>query len=167
VEARGSNAKTGAKLWSFTTGIQASSSSAVANGMAYVGSRQGMTGHKDQHRRQALGHNAGLVYSSPAVANGMIYVGSRSGKVNAFGLEVMNGREPTVANGVVYVGSAEGNVYALNAKTGAKLWSYPTDYGAYSSRAVADGVVYVGSENGKVYAFGLKCTNRRQTRKGS
>ena len=32
---------------------------------------------------------------------------------------------PAVANGVVYVGSFDGNVYALNASTGALLWSYP------------------------------------------
>ena len=31
---------------------------------------------------------------------------------------------PTVANGVVYVGSQDHKVYALNAATGAKLWSY-------------------------------------------
>jgi outer membrane protein assembly factor BamB len=31
-----------------------------------------------------------------------------------------------LANGVVYVGSEGGNVYALNATTGAKLWSYDT-----------------------------------------
>jgi len=30
---------------------------------------------------------------------------------------------PAVANGVVYVGSADNNVHALNAHTGAKLWS--------------------------------------------
>jgi eukaryotic-like serine/threonine-protein kinase len=74
---------------------------------------------------------------------------------------------PAVANGVVYVGSYDNNVYALDASTGAKLWSYTTGYSVYSSRAVADGVVYVGSENGKVYAFGLKCTNRGQPRTGS
>ena len=33
---------------------------------------------------------------------------------------------PAVANGVVYIGSGDGNVYALNASTGAKLWSYAT-----------------------------------------
>ena len=33
---------------------------------------------------------------------------------------------PAVANGVVYVGSDDNNVYALNASTGAKLWSYAT-----------------------------------------
>ena len=31
-----------------------------------------------------------------------------------------------MANGVVYVGSLNQNVYALNASTGAKLWSYGT-----------------------------------------
>src|ERR1700722_17900147 len=30
---------------------------------------------------------------------------------------------PTVANGVVYIGSENNDVYALNASTGAKLWS--------------------------------------------
>jgi outer membrane protein assembly factor BamB len=61
-----------------------------------------------------------------------------------------------VANGVVYVGSTDGNVYALNAKTGAKLWSGSTGNAVFSSPAVANGVVYVGSFDGKVYAFGLK-----------
>jgi outer membrane protein assembly factor BamB len=31
-----------------------------------------------------------------------------------------------VANGVVHEGSDDDNVYALNAKTGAKLWSFAT-----------------------------------------
>ena len=63
---------------------------------------------------------------------------------------------PAVANGVVYVGSDDGNVYALNASTGAKLWSYTTGSYVDSSPAVANGVVYVGSSDGNVYAFGLK-----------
>ena len=61
-----------------------------------------------------------------------------------------------MANGVVYIGSYDDNVYALNARTGAKLWSYATGYLVYSSPAVANGVVYVGSHDEKVYAFGLK-----------
>ena len=52
---------------------------------------------------------------------------------------------PAVANGVVYVGSADHNVYALNAGTGAKLWSYTAGGVSDSSPAVANGVVYVGS----------------------
>jgi outer membrane protein assembly factor BamB len=56
---------------------------------------------------------------------------------------------------VVYVGSNDNNIYALNARTGAKLWSYATG-GPVGSSPVADGVVYVGSRDGNVYAFGLK-----------
>ena len=64
---------------------------------------------------------------------------------------------PAVANGVVYVGSYDHNGYALNARTGAKLWSYTTGNEiVHSSAAVANGVVYVSSNDGNVYAFGLK-----------
>lgn len=48
-----------------------------------------------------------------------------------------------------------GEIYALNATTGAFVWSYSTGGSAsWSSPTVADGRVYVGSGNGKVYAFG-------------
>lgn len=60
---------------------------------------------------------------------------------------------PAVANGVVYVGSIDGNVYALNARTGALVWQYPTGGYIQSSPAVANGVVYVGSEDGNLYAL--------------
>ena len=61
---------------------------------------------------------------------------------------------PAVANGVVYVGAGDGNVYALNAGTGAKLWSYASGKRyMYSSPAVANGVVYIGSDDGNVYAL--------------
>ncbi len=67
-----------------------------------------------------------------------------------------SGSSPAVADGVVYVGSGNGDVYALDAATGAELWSYATSSGAgkagASSPAVADGVVYVGSDSG-VYAL--------------
>ena len=47
-------------------------------------------------------------------------------------------------------------MYALNASTGAKLWSYATGdlYCVTSSPAVVNGVVYVGSRtDGNVYAL--------------
>jgi outer membrane protein assembly factor BamB len=61
-----------------------------------------------------------------------------------------------VANGVVYVGSYDNKVYALNARTGAKLWSYATGSSVYSSPSVVNGMVYIGSDDDKIYAFGLK-----------
>ena len=60
---------------------------------------------------------------------------------------------PAVVNGVVYFGSNDFNVYALNASTGAKLWSYDTGARVGSVPAVANGVVYVGSQDSKVYAL--------------
>jgi eukaryotic-like serine/threonine-protein kinase len=45
--------------------------------------------------------------------------------------------------------------YALNASTGAKLWSYTTGGYVSSSPAVANGVVYVGGGS-NVQSFGLK-----------
>jgi outer membrane protein assembly factor BamB len=60
---------------------------------------------------------------------------------------------PAVADGIVYFGSTDHNVYALNAGTGAKLWSYTTGDQVYSSPAVANGVVFVGSMDSNVYAL--------------
>ena len=65
---------------------------------------------------------------------------------------------PAVANGVVYInsrvsedGNDNGTMYALNASTGALLWSYTAGTG--STPAVANGVVYVGSVDDNVYAL--------------
>ena len=49
--------------------------------------------------------------------------------------------------------AGDGNLYALNASTGAKLWSYTTGGAVWSSPAVANGVVYVGSCDNNVYAL--------------
>lgn len=56
---------------------------------------------------------------------------------------------------MVYVGSENGDVYALNAASGANLWSFHTGNQVFASPVVVNGVVYVGSGDGKMYAFGL------------
>ena len=135
------NASTGAKLWSFATGLSVESSPAVANGVVYVGS--------DDFNVYALNAKTGAKLWSYRTGNGNDLVSSPrppNGVVSA----------PTVANGVVYVGSEDQKVYALNARTGAKLWSFNTGNYVDSSPAVANGVVYVGSFDKKVYAFSLK-----------
>ncbi len=117
------NATTGTLLWSYTTGDWVFSSPAVANGVVYVGSRDGNV--------YALNASTGTLLWSYATGE---YVDS----------------SPAVANGVVYVGSENNNVYALNASTGTLLWSYTTAPGAFLAR-VANGVLYVSSRN--VYAL--------------
>jgi len=59
-------------------------------------------------------------------------------------------------NGIVYIGSLDGNVYALDANTGAKVWSYKTEYFWPSSPTVANGIVYVGSSDHNIYALNAK-----------
>ena len=61
---------------------------------------------------------------------------------------------PVVADGIVYVGSDDYNVYALNATTGALIWTYTTGWSVYSCPAVAGGVVYVGCSGFELCAFG-------------
>ena len=102
--------------------------------------------------------------SSPAVVNGVVYIGSggrqrvcaeRQHRRQA--VELCHRRRcassPAVANGVVYVGSDDGNLYALNASTGAKLWSYATGDGcAFLARSGEwDGLCRLGADN--VYAL--------------
>jgi eukaryotic-like serine/threonine-protein kinase len=63
---------------------------------------------------------------------------------------------PVVANGIVYTSSYDGNLYALNARTGQKIWNYNASIlGIGSSPTVADDIVYVGSgdQNRYLYAF--------------
>ncbi|HKT06109.1 MAG TPA: PQQ-binding-like beta-propeller repeat protein [Rugosimonospora sp.] len=57
------------------------------------------------------------------------------------------------AGGVVYVGGPAGNLYALDATSGARLWSFPTGDWVDAAPAVAGGVVYVGSGDDNVYAL--------------
>jgi outer membrane protein assembly factor BamB len=65
---------------------------------------------------------------------------------------------PAVANGVLYVGSLDSFVYAINASTGAAVWSYQTSrrdvgYRVWSSPVIADRRVFIGSNNFWLYAL--------------
>lgn len=170
------NATTGAEAWSTGAGGPVGSSPAVAlentadgpRDVVYVGSEDGNVYALNASPSQTFVQlfwtfpPGDSVESSPG--------GRRSGlrgfrrrhrlrdqrRQRARGMELHHRRScglfRAVANGVVYVGSDDGNVYALNATTGAELWSFDTG-GTVSSPAVADGTVYVGSGNGEVYAL--------------
>ena len=60
---------------------------------------------------------------------------------------------PTIANGTVYIGSDDRNFYALNATTGAQVWTNTTGYTIASTPAIYHGTVYFGSEDHYVYAL--------------
>ena len=61
---------------------------------------------------------------------------------------------PSAPDGTVYVGSNDKKLYAINGKTGIKLWEFET---MWSSPAIgSDGTVYVGSWDKKLYAINGK-----------
>ncbi|MBT6449967.1 MAG: PQQ-like beta-propeller repeat protein, partial [Verrucomicrobiales bacterium] len=54
----------------------------------------------------------------------------------------------------VYVGSDDNKLYAINGKSGVKLWEFETGDEVFSSPAIgSDGTVYVGSLDKKLYAI--------------
>jgi outer membrane protein assembly factor BamB len=160
------NARTGAKLWSYTTGSYVDSSPAVANGVVYVGSDDDNVYALSARTGTPLWsyHTGGSVNSSPVVANGVVYVGSDDFNVYALnastGVKLWNYNigsvvysAPAVADGVVYVDSWYSSIYALNAYTGVELWSYDTSDRVDSSPAVAYGAVYFGGLDFTVHAL--------------
>jgi len=131
------------------------STPAVANGTVYVGAgaTAGIWGadgtgavyalNASNVSQQFWNYTTGSnrqVGSSPAVANGVVYAGA--------GIDVGMG------------GSGDGAVYAVNASTGAAIWSLqlPNDGTQkamdLSSPVVVEGRMYIGSYNNTVYAFG-------------
>src|SRR5208282_1262333 len=63
---------------------------------------------------------------------------------------------PAVLGGRLYIGGSnlnDYNLYALNAITGAKLWSFKTNGHISSSPTVSGGIVYIQSADTNVYAL--------------
>ena len=70
----------------------------------------------------------------------------------------MHSSSPAIgSDGTVYVGSGDNKLYAINGKSGAKLWEFETGSFVLSSPAIgSDGTVYVGSYDTKLYAINGK-----------
>jgi hypothetical protein len=151
---------------SYPTGNLVDTAPAVANGVVYIGSRDGNLYALNGSTGALLWSytTGGAVLSSPAVVNGVVYFGSFDGNVYALsastGVKLWNYSTGypvdglAVANRVLYTSTDYGNLYALNAATGTELWHFQT--GNYMTQfagpAVANGVVYVGDSDGLVLA---------------
>jgi len=64
--------------------------------------------------------------------------------------------QPTVVAGVVYFGSWDGKEYAVDAKTGNKIWEYECGNPSRSGAAYGDGVIFVGDLGGWLHAIDAK-----------
>ena len=171
-------AVTGAKLWSTplggSSGAGVLASPTVADGFVFVGDDGGAFSAFNAVTGQLkwkFTSPAPATYSSAAVAGGLVYVGTAvndqlAGTVYAFYLEgglssqtawsvafpsqVMS---VTVADGVLYVVDYAGTLRALNAATGAKLWSAAIALSSSASVSVSNGVAYFGDASGVLHAY--------------
>jgi len=141
--------KTCSPIWTSTPWDAGSSTTAVANGIAYIGSlKSGL-----------LAFDAtGLSASN---CTGTAYVKRVCSPLWVANTGNQAGSSPAVANGIVYIGAADGKLYAFDATTGNPLWTAATGGPIESSPTVAGGasgassgqVVYVGSDDNSLYAF--------------
>jgi outer membrane protein assembly factor BamB len=113
-----------------------------------------------------------ILTSSPAIVDGTVYVGTRDedGTDNntVLAVDLENGEKrwqlkadaqiqssPAVEDGIVYASSIRGTLYALDAKSGEKMWEKAVGKDdvqrawMYYSPTVADGIVYQAYSTGK------------------
>jgi len=167
------DAATGAVRWNITTGGAVYASPSVSDGIVVVPCLDG----KVYARNQTTGAKVweSMLFasseSSPAIADGKVYLGDENGFVYA--LYLSNGSvawqfdtrggfiptSPAYSDNVVYISnSKQMKVYALDAKTGTKLWernvsSSSSSPGIKSSPAVHNGIIFVGTRDGHIWAL--------------
>jgi outer membrane protein assembly factor BamB len=146
--------------WQFAMDGPVSSSPAVVDGVAYVGSKDGLVAVEAATGEQRwLAPVGDTSNSSPAVVDGIVYAGA-GGHLHA--LDARTGEErwrvpagdgigyasPVVIAGVVYAGAgrsgagAQGDLAALEAASGRERWRRP---GVGGSPAAVNGVLYVNA----------------------
>jgi PQQ-dependent dehydrogenase (methanol/ethanol family) len=65
---------------------------------------------------------------------------------------------PVVVDGVLYISSGLGNVFAVNAATGARVWTFESSFGGQTNRGVAvgGGKVFIGQAGSRLVALDQK-----------
>jgi len=170
-------------VWRFTAGHMVVASPVLADGAIYVGAKNGTLFALDAEtgsRKWSFAADAPIT-STAAVSNGAVIFQSEANTIYA--LDTANGHElwhratgrdlafdamagfhmvqdwdywsssPLLDGGHVFIGSGDGNVYALDAKTGAVLWTFATKGRVRSTPATDGKTIYVGSFDGRMYAL--------------
>lgn len=149
-------------------------STALANGMVYVGSDDGRFYAVDQQTGAEFwkSEQAGTGWSAPVISGDIVIVGNIDQNLYAF--EALTGEErwhfetedwattdPVVSGGVVYVGvgnhdNREGPrpLYAIDAASGQELWQFMADSRLMTAAALGTDKVFAVTIGGTVYALG-------------
>jgi outer membrane protein assembly factor BamB len=146
------------------------SSPAVADGVVFVGARDGFVyaiDASDGKLKWRYDHKVSWINSSPAVADGVVYDGSSDAQfVQA--LDAASGRElwrtpigaiawssPAVAGDQLFIGDGAGRLRVIDRRTGKGLSVFVAGAGIFGSPVVAGDLVFFGSADGGVYALRL------------
>ena len=109
------------------------------------------------NRVQIIAAN-GLLFIS--TARGLYAIDAASGnEVWIYPTEMPLGHSPTIANGVAYVGGLDHKIHAVNANTGAGLWTFEAGAGFETNPLVVDDKLYAGSRDGTFYAVYISGPN--------
>ena len=161
------DANSGTDLWRYDTPVQIFSSPTVAGGRVYVG--EGFHQDADCHLHCLDANNghsiwrfktASHVESTPFVSQGKVYFGA--GNDGVYCLDALEGQviwhypsvhvdtSPAVWKGKVYFGTGYGEyrIYAVDANSGAEVWSKRVDYPAWGSPSTDGNTVFFGLGNG-------------------
>jgi len=174
------NASTGTLNWSYKTGDVVHASPAIDDGTLFIGSWDSYfyaidaaSGTLKWRFKTGVDpdiHNQVGIQSSAAVAGGIVYFGCRDSHLYA--LDERTGDKkwafstgqswvissPAVDAGTVYFATSDsGLFYALDAVTGATIFSLDYDHWvSFSSPAVVGQMAYIGSNAGTLNAINLK-----------
>jgi outer membrane protein assembly factor BamB len=143
------------------------SSPTVANGVVYVGARDGFLyaiDAGDGRLRWRVDHHVSWIITSPAISGGVVYAGSSDAhfaqaldtagnELWRFDAQTPVWSSPSVAGDIVYFGDGAGRLHAVDRRTGKEHWMFRTGATVFSSPAIAGELVVVGSTDGGVYAL--------------
>jgi len=172
------NAASGALKWKFHTGDVVHASPAIALGKLYIGSWDSYFYALDATRGKELWrfktgedpkiHNQVGIQSSATIAGGIVYFGCRDS--NFYALDATTGRQrwsfsnhgswvitsPVVKDGKVYFATSDSALFhALDAETGAPLYSIKFQWPIFGSPSIAGNTLYLPEQNGKLTAIDL------------
>jgi len=156
-------------LWSFKCEDEIRGTSAIFQGMLYVGSYDNnlyALNAADGKFQWKYPSDGGIV-SRPALFEGNIYVGSedkrlhvisaRSGKVVwTYYTDGPIRSSPRIAEGHVFIGSDDRYIHAVNLNTGRMVWRFEAADPVRSTPFVMNELVYVGCETGDYYAVDFR-----------
>ena len=161
------NTYNGRNFWRLEGPVQIFSSPTVVGGRVYVG--EGFHQDADCHLRCLDANNgrsiwrfktASHVESTPFVSQGKVYFGA--GNDGVYCLDALKGKmiwhypsihvdiSPAVWKGKVYFGTGYGEyrIYAVDANSGAEVWSKRVDYPVWGSPSADGDTVFFGLGNG-------------------